>query len=128
MMLRSSFDDLLSVDQITDAEHVEDAPLPLPSSADRRDGVVDSIGKSAEGKRLQPHFAGSGERGEEEPFAAEKGGFDLAYVLDDVVHRGLQCHQVASVDAQCLPRSKVEGVDRAAGMHETDAISLQALQ
>ena len=55
-----------------------------------------------ERQALQPHRAGAGDLGEEQAFAAEQGGLDLADVLDFEADARRQRDQAAGVDEQRL--------------------------
>ena len=65
--------------------------------------------------------------GEEQPFAAEHGGLDLAHVLDVVVDRRLQADQAAGVDAKQFARREVTLEQSAARMHEGEPVALELL-
>src|SRR5688500_7744865 len=97
----------VAVDDVADAEVVEDRALPPAAATRLRRGLVDAVGQAAQRQRLQPDVAGAGQRGEEEPLAAEERRLDLADELDVVVHGRLQGDETAGVHPQRLTRAEL---------------------
>ena len=67
------------------------------------------------------------QRREEDAFAAEQRRLDPADELDVVVDARLQRHQAAGVDAQRLAGREIEVMNRAAGVHEAQAVAFELL-
>ncbi len=61
------------------------------------------------------------------PFAREQRAFELAHVLDVEVDGRLERHHAAGVHAQPLAGREIARHQRAAGMHEGHAITIQLL-
>src|SRR5262245_45392053 len=119
---------LAPVDQVAEpADAIEDRTLFLAPAFALRRGGVDAIRHAAERQRLQPHAAGALQRREEDAFSAEERRLDPADELDVVVDAGLQRHQASRIDAHRLTGSEIEVVDRAAGVHEAEAVAFELL-
>jgi len=87
----------------------------------------DAAGEARKWQRLQPHFPGAGEGGEEEAFAAEEGIFDAADETDVVVDAGLEGDETAGIELDGFAGGENAFHERAAGMDEGQPIADEAL-
>src|SRR5205085_242451 len=109
------------------SETAEDGSFFLPASAGAWDGGDDPVRQAAERQRLQPHAAGSPQRGEEQAFAAEQSRLDLAHVLDLVIDGRLKPDDAAGVDADDFSGGQRPFQQRATGVNKRPAVPLQTL-
>src|SRR5262245_19855211 len=90
-----------SVVAVEEAAEAAEQRAFLASTAAALAGCADdAVSHAAEGQRLEPDMAGAAQGGEEEAFAAEQRGLDLADELNVELDRGLEGHDAAGIDAQ----------------------------
>src|SRR5262249_53589765 len=88
----------------------------------------DPIGQPREGQRLDPDAPRTGQRREEQSFAAEDRRLDAADELDVVVDGRTERAQTAGVAAQLLARRELHRNDGAAAVDEHVAVAFETLQ
>ena len=88
----------------------------------------DAVGQARQRYRLQPDLARSRQGGEEQAFAAEQGGFDVADVFDIEIHFRRQSNHATGIDAQSLTGLQSLFDDGAAGVDEGVAVAAEFLQ
>src|SRR5918993_5424420 len=91
---------LIPVDDVPEPEGLVEDRTFLGSAACLRCRLVDAVGEAAQGKGLEPDFAGAGQRCEEDSFSAEERGFDAADELDVVLHCRLEGHETPRIHAE----------------------------
>ena len=105
----------------------QEASFFLSRSSHRWYCLVDAVRKPAKRKRLEPHFAGARQVGEEETLAAEQSRPDLPDILNIIIHAGLQRYQASGIYTQRLSWRKVKTLNGASRVYEAETIPLEFL-
>src|SRR6267143_7310233 len=109
------------------AQAAKDGTFFAPSPAGFGRCGDNTVGHAAERKRLEPDTSRPAQGGEEQTFAPEQCGFDLADELNVEGDMRLERHDATRVHPQHFARAEVALVDRPTGVQKGPAIALQPL-
>lgn len=109
------------------ADQTCESAFIAPAPAALRSGCEYAARQARERQRLQPHVAGAPQGREEQAFAPEQRGLDLAHVLNIEVDARLIGDHASRIDPQRLSGRELAFQDGAAGVHEHHAVAVELL-
>jgi hypothetical protein len=108
-------------------QSAQQGAFALTRSTGRRGMGQDAIGQSREWQALQQNGSVPTEPGQEETFAAEEHGLEVAGCLNVVVDAGRECDQTTCVHTKRFTLQRFLD-DMAAGVQECHAVAVELLQ